>query len=64
LLRRYHQPLALIDSEHVITQETQGPALPKDARPNAAPSGNGVAKPGPSKSARGTRSKRKNKRGT
>jgi YidC/Oxa1 family membrane protein insertase len=60
LLRRYHQPLALIDSEHVITQESAGQALPKDSAAKASPSGNGVAK---SKSARGTRSKRKNKRG-
>ncbi|MBV8345154.1 MAG: membrane protein insertase YidC [Candidatus Eremiobacteraeota bacterium] len=63
LLRRYHQPLALIDSEHVITQESQAAVSPKDGAAKASPSGNGVAKSGPAKSARGTRSKRKNKRG-
>ncbi len=63
LLRRYHQPLALIDSEHVITAESQPAALPKGAAAKASPSGNGVAKSGPSKSARSARSKRKNKRG-
>jgi len=63
LLRRYHQPLALIDSEHVITQESQAADAAKDGVAKALPSGNGVAKAAPSKSARGTRSKRKNKRG-
>lgn len=56
LLRRYHQPLTMIDSEHVITADASasgGRALP------AAPSGNGVAK---SKPARSGRSKRRNKR--
>jgi YidC/Oxa1 family membrane protein insertase len=59
LLRRYHQPLALIDSEHVITQDVAGNATAALAG-KTAPSGNGVAKPKPSRSAR---SKRKNKRG-
>jgi YidC/Oxa1 family membrane protein insertase len=61
LLRRYHQPLALIDSEHVITQESS--AASSDAAAKPLPSGNGVAAGAPPKSPRGTRSKRKNKRG-
>ncbi len=65
LLRRYHQPLALIDSEHVITQDGQDAQAGSQAKGGAqtSPSGNGVAKSGAPKSARGTRSKRKNKRG-
>jgi YidC/Oxa1 family membrane protein insertase len=62
LLRRYHQPLALIDSEHVITEDVAGGAPPAKALANTAPSGNGVAKPNPPRSRRGGRSKRKNKR--
>jgi YidC/Oxa1 family membrane protein insertase len=58
LLRRYHQPLALIDSEHVITQDVSAGAAAKTL-PKATPSGNGVAKPKP---ARSGRSKRRNKR--
>ncbi len=61
MLRRYHQPLALIDSEHVITADVSGAGGSAKALPaKAAPSGNGVAKP---KSARSARSKRRNKRG-
>jgi YidC/Oxa1 family membrane protein insertase len=60
LLRRHHQPLALIDGEHVITQDvavaSTGKALP--AKGDLSP--NGVTKPKP---ARPGRSKRKNKRG-
>lgn len=59
LLRRYHQPLALIDSEHVITADAGGGSAKAAATPSA-PSGNGVTK---SKPARTSRSKRKNKRG-
>ncbi len=62
LLRRYHQPLALIDSEHVITQDGQA-AQAAATGAKALPSGNGVAKAGAPKPSRGTRSKRKNKRG-
>jgi membrane protein insertase Oxa1/YidC/SpoIIIJ len=58
LLRRYHQPLALIDSEHVITQDVSAGAAAKTL-PKATPSGNGGAKPKP---ARSGRSKRRNKR--
>ena len=61
LLRRYHQPLAMIDSEHVITQsvaETAGTKLP-----SGAPSGNGVPKGSGARSQRGSRGKRKNKKG-
>ncbi|MBV9232538.1 MAG: membrane protein insertase YidC [Candidatus Eremiobacteraeota bacterium] len=61
LLRRYHQPLAMIDSEHVITQsvaETAGTKLP-----SGAPSGNGVPKGSGARSRRGSRGKRKNKKG-
>jgi YidC/Oxa1 family membrane protein insertase len=60
MLRRYHQPLAVIDSERVITQDvssTDGAAKALPAK--GAPSGNGVAKPKP---ARSGRSKRRNKR--
>jgi YidC/Oxa1 family membrane protein insertase len=60
LLRRYHQPLALIDSEHVITAEVGGGGSAKAAAVSTAPSGNGVTK---SKQPRSSRSKRKNKRG-
>jgi YidC/Oxa1 family membrane protein insertase len=58
LLRRYHQPLALIDSEHVVTEAVSSGGA--KALPKASPSGNGVAKPKPPQSGR---SKRKNKRG-
>jgi YidC/Oxa1 family membrane protein insertase len=57
LLRRYHQPLALIDSEHVITDDSSAGGTAK-ALPGA-PSNNGAAK---SKPARSGRSKRRNKR--
>jgi YidC/Oxa1 family membrane protein insertase len=60
LLRRYHQPLALIDSEHVITESLSGGTASKSAGLKTSPSGNGVAQ---SKQARTARSKRKNKRG-
>jgi YidC/Oxa1 family membrane protein insertase len=61
MLRRYHQPLALIDSEHVITENVSAAnAAAKAAAAKASPSGNGVAKPKP---ARSGRSKRRNKRG-
>jgi YidC/Oxa1 family membrane protein insertase len=58
MLRRYHQPLALIDSEHFITDVSSAGAAPKGvaAKPSA---GNGVAQTKPARSAR---SKRKNKR--
>jgi YidC/Oxa1 family membrane protein insertase len=59
LLRRYHQPLALIDSEHVITADVGGSTAKATAIPPAS-SGNGVTK---SKQPRTSRSKRKNKRG-
>lgn len=58
LLRRYHQPLALIDSEHVITEGVAN-AKGGGALPKPAPSGNGVAQ---TKPARSGRSKRRNKR--
>lgn len=61
MLRRYHQPLAMIDSEHVITEgvasPSSGKALPKGG------GGNGVAKTNSAKPARSARSKRRNKRG-
>jgi YidC/Oxa1 family membrane protein insertase len=59
LLRRYHQPLALIDSEHVITQNDAKGNAPKALAGSGTPSPNGVAK---AKPARSSRSKRKNKR--
>lgn len=58
LLRRYHQPLALIDSEHVVTETGSGGGSPK-ALKKPAPSGNGVAQAKPPQSGR---SKRRNKR--
>ncbi len=64
MLRRYHQPLALIDSEHVITEDAaRGAGSEKVPAIKGAPSGNGVAKPNPARSGRGARSKRKNKKG-
>lgn len=62
MLRRYHQPLALIDSEHVITESVSGAgnAPVKALAGKSLPSGNGVAKPKPTRSGR---SKRRNKRG-
>ena len=62
LLRRYHQPLALIDSEHPITESVGADAgKPKENGAKAISSGNGVAKSNPQRSARSSRSKRKNK---
>jgi YidC/Oxa1 family membrane protein insertase len=61
MLRRYHQPLALIDSEHVITADVGNATPPKSSVPNMPPSGNGVAKPKPARTAR---SKRKNRKST
>jgi YidC/Oxa1 family membrane protein insertase len=59
MLRRYHQPLALIDSEHAITESANASgAKPPSLKP---PSGNGVAQP---KAAGSGRSKKRNKRGT
>jgi YidC/Oxa1 family membrane protein insertase len=54
MLRRYHQPLALIDSEHVITAD----ATTAKAAAKPLPSPNGAAKSKPPRS----RSKRRNKR--
>jgi YidC/Oxa1 family membrane protein insertase len=63
LLRRYHQPLAAIDSEHVITEQSAGGSRPAKSLPGAAsPSLNGAAKSKPARSGRGSRSKRKNRR--
>lgn len=60
MLRRYHQPLALMDSAHVITQDVPaGGASAKAIATKPMPSGNGVAKP---KQPRSGRSKRRNKR--
>jgi YidC/Oxa1 family membrane protein insertase len=61
LLRRYHQPLSLIDSEHAITDVAAEKAAPKGAA--RAGSNNGVAGSNQPKTARSSRSKRKNKRG-
>jgi YidC/Oxa1 family membrane protein insertase len=59
LLRRYHMPLASIDSEHVITEDVSAGGNAAKAALTTAPSGNGVAK---TKQTRSSRSKRKNKR--
>jgi len=56
MLRRYHQPLALLDSEHVITD-----VAPSGAAASLSPSGNGAASPNPARSGR-SRSKKKNKK--
>ncbi len=56
LLRRYHQPLALIDSEHVLTETASGGSQKALTKPS--PSANGVAKTKPQSG----RSKRRNKR--
>jgi len=59
MLRRYHQPLALVDSEHVITDNVAAAsAAPKGVTAKAS-ARNGVAQ---TKPARSGRSKRKNKR--
>ena len=64
LLRRYHQPLALIDSEHVITENVSGGnATGKAASGKALPSSNGAAQSNQPRAARSSRSKRKNKKG-
>ncbi|MGC1380381.1 MAG: YidC/Oxa1 family membrane protein insertase [Candidatus Baltobacteraceae bacterium] len=63
LLRRYNQPLALVDSEHVITEELAGGDAAAKALPaKGSPSGNGVTNANPPRSARSARSKRKNKK--
>jgi YidC/Oxa1 family membrane protein insertase len=63
LLRRYHQPLAMIDSEHVITQDVGATnASAKALGSSASPSLNGAPQPKTARSGRGSRSKRKNKR--
>jgi YidC/Oxa1 family membrane protein insertase len=60
LLRRYHQPLALIDSEHVITED----ALPSSGQAGSAASSTGPSRNGAKGGGRsGRRSKRKNKKG-
>ena len=59
LLRRYHQPLALIDSEHVITDEGSR----SGCRHRTQRSRNG-AKSNQPRSTRNARSKRKNKKGS
>lgn len=65
LLRRYHQPLALIDSEHAITDTVgSGDAKAKEAASKPVPSNNGVAKTSKPRSAGSARSKRRNKKGT
>ena len=61
MLRRYHQPLALIDSEHAITESVGGGDASAKALAANPSSGNGVAKQKP---ARSGRSKRRNRRGT
>lgn len=60
LLRRYHQPLALIDSEHVITDDSAGGANAKALPATAQPGNNGAPKSGSSGS---RRKRKKNKKG-
>ena len=60
LLRRYHQPLALLDSEHPITDGVAGANANGNVKAAKQPAAvNGVASP----KTRSARSKRKNKRG-
>jgi YidC/Oxa1 family membrane protein insertase len=60
LLRRYHQPLALIDTQHLITEDVADSAAPaKTTAANAPVSANGAAK---SNRPRSARSKRKNRK--
>jgi len=59
MLRRYHQPLALIDSEHFITDSVAAANPPSKGVAAKASTRNGVAQ---TKPARSGRSKRKNKR--
>jgi len=59
LLRRYHQPLSLIDSEHVITADDGAASSDKKELPNPAPSSNGAPK---SRSGRSGRSKKRNRK--
>ena len=61
MLRRYHQPLALIDSEHVITDAVPPAHRPEALRPRLQRAATASAK---SKRPQSGRSKRKNKRGT
>lgn len=64
LLRRYHQPLALIDSEHVITEDVRaGKALGKGIPEGSAPSKNGAAGSNQPRAGRSSRSKRRNRKG-
>jgi YidC/Oxa1 family membrane protein insertase len=60
LLRRYHQPLALIDTQHLITEDVADGAAPAKTTAVKAPvSTNGAAK---SNRPRSARSKRKNRK--
>jgi YidC/Oxa1 family membrane protein insertase len=59
LLRRYHQPLALVDAEHVITDNVSAGSDQSAAAGKTGPSRNGAN----SGRSRRSRSKRKNKRG-
>jgi YidC/Oxa1 family membrane protein insertase len=52
LLRRYHEPLSFIDSDHVLTEgSTDAASAAKSAQPQKPPSGNGAVSP-PSKKKR------------
>jgi YidC/Oxa1 family membrane protein insertase len=60
LLRRYHQPLAMIDSEHVITSDAGNGNGAKALPVSAQPASNGAPKSGNSSS---RRRRKKNKKG-
>jgi len=60
LLRRYHQPLSLVDSEHVITDDGGNGANAKAVPANTQPATNGAPKSGGSGS---RRKRKKNKKG-
>jgi YidC/Oxa1 family membrane protein insertase len=65
MLRRFHQPLSMLDSEHVITDDTpanQKQLKPADASDKSVASTNGAA--ARSASPRTPRSKRKNRKGS
>ena len=63
LLRRYHQPLSLIDSEHVITADGAPAAAAKSVPAKGSPSSNGAPKASQQRSGGSSKSKRKNKKG-
>ncbi len=59
LLRRYHQPLSAIDSDHAVTEAVAAPATAASPSANGAASGSkNVEKSGPSNKSRSKRKKK------